>query len=135
MGFWSTLGDIGKFVTDPKNIATGAGFAVGGPAGAAAGRALGGAVPWMGRESSLADDPLQSVAGDALGGYAVGAAGEGAGQLFASEGGAAATATAPAVAGEVARTQSMQSVRDMGGAPTPTAQLMASAPDSGMEAL
>ena len=45
MGFWDTMGGAAKWVTDPQQILTAAGFMVGGPVGAGVGRAVGGAVP------------------------------------------------------------------------------------------
>ena len=45
MGFWDRVGGAAKWVTDPKQILTAAGFALGGPVGAGVGRAVGGVVP------------------------------------------------------------------------------------------
>ena len=96
MGFWGSLGKVGKFIVNPKNIGTAAGFALGGPAGAAAGRTLGGIVDG-------GDLNLGTVAGDALGGYGMGAGIGAAGGMFASQGGAAAAqAAAPSLANTVA---------------------------------
>jgi hypothetical protein len=45
MGFWDKVGGAAKWITDPKQILTAAGFAFGGPVGAGVGRAVGGMVP------------------------------------------------------------------------------------------
>ena len=70
MGFWGTMGKI----FDPKNIGTAAGFALGGPAGAAIGRTAGGIVPGFGgRESTLeGKGDLGRMLKDAATGFAAG---------------------------------------------------------------
>ena len=81
-GFWGKVGRAGKYLTDPKQILTAAGFALGGPMGAGVGRAVGGAVPdWYGeRESTLADGAqladLGSAAKDFASGYGAGTIGQ-----------------------------------------------------------
>ena len=45
MGFWDRVGGAAKWITDPKQILTAAGFVFGGPVGAGVGRAVGGLVP------------------------------------------------------------------------------------------
>ena len=45
MAFWDKVGGAAKWITDPKQLLTAAGFMVGGPVGAGAGRAIGGMVP------------------------------------------------------------------------------------------
>lgn len=135
MGFWSTLGDIGKFVIDPKNIGTAAGFAggsmVGQPLlGASVGRAAGGLV-------SGDDRSVGGVLSDAVSGYGIGAGAQSADRLFASQGGAAAVDTVAPAADALAGggPDFSSNVRAMGGAPVSNATLMASTPDSGMGAL
>ena len=43
--FWDKAGGAAKWITDPKQLLTAAGFALGGPVGAGVGRAVGGIVP------------------------------------------------------------------------------------------
>ena len=43
--FWDKAGGAAKWITDPKQLLTAAGFVLGGPVGAGAGRAVGGMVP------------------------------------------------------------------------------------------
>lgn len=84
--FWDKLGRkagrVGKWVTDPKQILTAAGFALGGPLGAGAGRAVGGMTPdpWGERESTLADGLQWGDVGQAgqdfASGYSVGKIGQ-----------------------------------------------------------
>lgn len=45
MSFIDKIGGAAKWITDPKQILTAAGFVLGGPAGAGAGRAVGGMIP------------------------------------------------------------------------------------------
>ena len=80
--FWEKVGGVAQYITDPKQILTAAGFALGGPVGAGLGRAVGGAVPdWHGkRESTLADGAqfadLGSAGKDFASGYAAGTIGQ-----------------------------------------------------------
>ena len=92
MGFWSKAADVGEFILDPKNIGTAAGFAIGGPQGAAAGRALGGSFRALDidgdgdiygqepRDSILADgitrEDFARLGKDALTGYTAGKVGQ-----------------------------------------------------------
>ena len=92
MGFWSKAADVGEFILDPKNIGTAAGFAIGGPQGAAAGRALGGSFRGIDldrdgdiygqepRDSILADgitrEDFARLGKDAITGYTAGKIGQ-----------------------------------------------------------
>lgn len=95
MGFFDTLGDI----FNPKNLATAGGFLVGGPLGAAAGRAIGGATfgdNWEpGRQEGEGPVTFGSVLGDAAVGGGSALVGQQVGSLIGGGGGGAA-------AGEIA---------------------------------
>ena len=68
-----------QWITDPKQILTGVGFALGGPLGAAAGRTAGGAIPqpWGDRPSSLeGEGDLGRLLKDAATGYGAGVVGQ-----------------------------------------------------------
>jgi len=119
MGFWSRAADVAEFLIDPKNIGTAAGFAIGGPMGAAAGRGIGGMFPGIDidsdddiygqekRDSVLADgitkEDFARLGKDAITGYTVGKIGQQVPGIRNLEGafaggGAAATETATTAA-------------------------------------
>ena len=93
--FWDKAGGAAKWITDPKQLLTAAGFVLGGPVGAGAGRAVGGMVPqsagpvpWgaLGantdefRESTLADglqwEDVGQAGKDFASGYSAGQVGQ-----------------------------------------------------------
>jgi hypothetical protein len=95
MGFWDKVGGAAKWITDPKQLLTAAGFALGGPIGAGIGRAVGGVVPqsagpvpWgaLGantdefRKSTLSDglqwEDVGQAGSDFLSGYSAGKVGQ-----------------------------------------------------------
>ena len=95
MAFWDKVGGAAKWITDPKQLLTAAGFMVGGPVGAGVGRAIGGMVPqsagpvpWgaLGadtsdfRESTLADGldwgDVGTAGKDFVSGYSAGKIGQ-----------------------------------------------------------
>ena len=78
-GFWKRMEGAAKWITDPKQILTGVGFALGGPLGAAAGRTAGGAIPqpWGDRPSSFeGKGDLGRLLKDAATGYGAGVVGQ-----------------------------------------------------------
>ena len=80
MGFWDKMEGAAKWITDPKQLLTGVGFALGGgPLGAAAGRTVGGMIPqaWGDRPSSLeGEGDLGRLLKDAATGYGAGVVGQ-----------------------------------------------------------
>jgi hypothetical protein len=93
--FWDKVGGAAKWITDPKQLLTAAGFALGGPIGAGIGRAVGGVVPqsagpvpWgaLGantdefRKSTLSDglqwEDVGQAGSDFLSGYSAGKVGQ-----------------------------------------------------------
>ena len=80
--FWDKAGGAAKWITDPKQLLTAAGFVLGGPVGAGAGRAVGGMVPqsagpvpW-GALGANTDEFRQSTLADGLQWEDVGQAGK-----------------------------------------------------------
>ena len=78
-GFWKRMEGAAKWITAPKQILTGVGFALDGPLGAAAGRTAGGAIPqpWGDRPSSVeGKGDLGRLLKDAATGYGAGVVGQ-----------------------------------------------------------
>ena len=125
MGFWDKMEGAAKWITDPKQLLTGVGFALGGPPGAAAGRTVGGAIPqpWGDRPSSLeGKGDLGRLLRDAAEGYGAGVVGQqvpGIQNLEGAFAGAAAPgAVAPMTGGPGGLSEAAQSAwgQQLGGA-------------------